>query len=57
MKYRNITDQKLFLPGIGEVEAGQEIELDFELNNANFVKVGEEEKKEEIKEEINEELS
>lgn len=55
-RYKNVSDDKLYLPGVGVVESGKEIELDFELNNANFLKVGEEKKKE-TKEEVKEELS
>lgn len=36
MTYKNISDQDLFLPGIGIVKAGAEVKVQEPLNNANF---------------------
>ena len=41
-KYKNITDQDLTLPEIGEVKAGEVIETEKEINNQNFEIVAEE---------------
>lgn len=41
MKYKNISQETLALPGIGVVEPGQIIEVEEGFNNANFEKVGE----------------
>ena len=50
MTYRNTCDHALWLPGLGIVKAGGEINTSTPLNNANFVKVETKtEKKEEPK--------
>lgn len=38
-KYKNISDQKQVLMGIGEVAPDAIIETDTEINNANFQKI------------------
>lgn len=39
-KYKNVSDQKLVIPGVGEVESGAEIESATELHNSNLELVG-----------------
>ncbi len=41
MKYQNLTDKKLTLIGVGEVEAHGTIETDKTIENPNFKLVGE----------------
>jgi len=38
MKYKNISEIDLTIPGIGKVKAGATVETKAEINNANFVK-------------------
>jgi len=38
-KYKNITNQDLYLPNIGLVKAGEIVETEISINNANFQKV------------------
>lgn len=38
-KYKNITNQDLYIPNIGLVKAGEVIETKLEINNSNFEKV------------------
>jgi hypothetical protein len=44
MKYKNITDQDLIIPGYGEVKSGESIDLPEDFHNVNFAKVKEENK-------------
>lgn len=44
-KYKNVSGQTLTIPGIGEIQAGAEVEAD-EINNANFELVADEQKEE-----------
>lgn len=39
MKYKNKSELKLVLPGIGEVEPGETIETDKIIENSNFEEV------------------
>ena len=36
MKYKNITEQEVTIPGVGIIEAGEEVEMPKDFNNANF---------------------
>ena len=38
-KFKNISHQKLTIPGVGSVEAGQTVELPENFHNANFERV------------------
>jgi hypothetical protein len=38
MKYKNISEIDLTIPGVGKVKAGAVVETKVEINNANFVK-------------------
>ncbi|MFZ3032260.1 MAG: hypothetical protein WA082_04445 [Candidatus Moraniibacteriota bacterium] len=39
MKYKNISRKTLSIPGVGVVEAGNEIETEKEIINENFTRV------------------
>jgi len=39
MKYKNTSDQDLEIPNVGIVKAGEVIESEVEINNANLEKV------------------
>lgn len=38
-KYKNVSEDTLTLPGIGEVKPGETVEAEEGFNNANFEKV------------------
>ena len=38
-KYKNISETDLFVPQVGLVKAGGEVETEVEINNPNFQKV------------------
>jgi hypothetical protein len=39
-KYKNMSATDLFVPQVGLVKAGEEVETEVEINNSNFQKVG-----------------
>lgn len=45
MKFKNVSNEKLNVIGIGIVEAGQEVDAPKGFNNANFIPVKKETKK------------
>lgn len=49
MKYKNISDKDLSLVGVGLVKAGEVVEVNEPINNANFQLLKKEQKDEEIK--------
>ena len=38
-KYKNITSEDLYIPNLGLVKAGEIVETEMSINNANFQKV------------------
>jgi len=38
-KYKNISATDLFVPQVGLVKAGEEVETEVDINNSNFQKV------------------
>lgn len=39
MKFKNISNEDLMVPGVGVIKAGEVVELPREFHNANFMRV------------------
>jgi len=52
MKFKNISDYDLAIPGVGLVKAGEEKNMPAGFHNANFAKVSEKKVDDKPKEEI-----